>query len=326
MIKSGFDWSVMSLGILATLILGKSLAFTQESAVQSETPLESNIPLPVQEAIDLQSSGRFFELFKLPRFVRRASVTPTLLAGGSTDGLDQMELSASASIMVPDLLFESGALLSITPSISVMNLDGPTGAELPNELNRVGTTFGWMKRPNEKVSYSLSVSPSAASDFQTDENVFRLTAHAMVSYQKSEKVQYVFGVAYLNRNDISLLPLAGMIWTPSEDFRVELSAPRPRIARRIQERSSRGTNMEDWVYLAGEFGGGTWAVERTNGVADELTIRDFRIVLGYENQSTGRLRTRAEIGHVFGRNLEYESDNFAFEPDGALMMRANVTY
>ena len=181
--------------------------------------------------------------------------------------------------------------------------------------------ISWIKRASERTTYAVGLSPSVASDFQTSDNAFRLMGHAMVTHQWQPNVQFTFGAVYLDRNDLNVLPMAGMIWSPNDDLRIEIAAPRPRVARRIWGSSDLADPEEVWLFLAGEFGGGTWAVERNPGFADELTIRDFRLVLGFESTSASGRSCQIETGYVFGRNLEYESDEAEYEPGDALMLR-----
>jgi hypothetical protein len=132
----------------------------------------------------------------------------------------------------------------------------------------------------------------------------------------------VAGVAYLDRDDVSVVPIGGVIWTPSEDLRVELMAPRPKIAKRV----SYDCNTAHWLYIAGEFGGGAWAVERANGRDDVLYYRDWRAVVGLEQTSICGFSGRIEAGYVFGREIEYESNRREIDLDGTSMVRAELSF
>ena len=78
--------------------------------------------------------------------------------------------------------------------------------------------------------------------------------------------------------------------------------------------------------MPGSSGGGAWAVERTDGSADRLDITDWRVYLGVERKIVGGLSRRIELGYVFGRTLEYESDGRQVHLDDTLMLRAGITY
>ena len=49
---------------------------------------------------------------------------------------------------------------------------------------------------------------------------------------------------------ITLLPVFGAIWMPTDMLRFDLAFPRPRVAIRVMD-------DETWIYLGGELGGST---------------------------------------------------------------------
>jgi hypothetical protein len=107
---------------------------------------------------------------------------------------------------------------------------------------------------------------------------------------------------------------------------VELMVPRPRIARRVYWFGSWGDDVEDWLYLAGEIGGGTWAMRRTDGANDVLTYSDLRVILGLERRVLFGIDYRLEAAYVFARKLKYESSGPDLVPSDTLMLRAGLTY
>jgi hypothetical protein len=142
------------------------------------------------------------------------------------------------------------------------------------------------------------------------------------------------------------LPVAGRIWTPKDWLRVEAIFPRPRLATRIGDSSH-------WLFLGGELGGGTWAVERVNpyyvGAShahplyvrshitekqfdDNATYRDLRLVFGWESVTEGSLSSSLEIGYVFNRKLSYRHSvgpifpRGDYEPPDGFMMRLTARY
>ena len=78
--------------------------------------------------------------------------------------------------------------------------------------------------------------------------------------------------------------------------------------------------------MAGEFGGGRWAIERSSGAIDRVDYTDFRVFLGVEHKVLGGLDSRMEVGYAFARKLRYDSPAADVRPDGTLMVRAGVTY
>jgi hypothetical protein len=74
------------------------------------------------------------------------------------------------------------------------------------------------------------------------------------------------------------------------------------------------------------LGGRTWAVERLPGISDQLTLRDYRLSIGWERIRDGGSGVFAEVGYVFGRELEYENTSQVESFGDAAMIHAGITY
>ena len=145
--------------------------------------------------------------------------------------------------------------------------------------------FSLLRPVGDRWFMNLSVTPVVASDFKADQSsALRITGSGIGIYQWSPTTKIVLGVVYLDRQDVSLLPAAGVIWTPNEDWRFELVAPRPRIAWRLGQCAAMYC-VEHWAYLGFEFGGGEWAIVRDSGAHDLVTMRDYRFLLGIERKA-----------------------------------------
>jgi hypothetical protein len=134
------------------------------------------------------------------------------------------------------------------------------------------------------------------------------------------------GVAYLDREDLRILPFAGLIWEPTPDWKLELMVPRPMIARRVRWEGAMGDDVQDWFYIAGELGGGSWAIRRASGLNDVLTYSDLRLILGLERRVLFDVDYRLELAYVFARKVEYNSPSPSFDPSDTVMVRVGATY
>jgi len=214
--------------------------------------------------------------------------------------------------------------LLVVPAFAFNFIDGPPSPDLPPRLYDATLTFRTMGRINQRWAYNLAVTPGVHSDFQQwDARGFRITGYAFAVYSWTPRVQIALGAAYLDRSDIAVLPAAGLIWTPTDDWRIELIAPRPKIARRM---AYFGEEMEDWLYLSGTFGGGEYQIERSGGALDVVTLRDYRVMFGIERKMPMNAGAFLEIGWVFGRTVEYDSATPDFKPGDTALISAGVTY
>jgi hypothetical protein len=80
--------------------------------------------------------------------------------------------------------------------------------------------------------------------------------------------------------------------------------------------------------------GTTWGVERAESIDDQLTYGDWRVVLGWEStprQQPGIPVTRGrkvgvELGYVFSRDFEWDSDGSKIRLEDTLMLRGLVSF
>jgi len=249
----------------------------------------------------------------------------TWLAGGGQRGLGESELELRTVLAFPCPTRDSP--LIITPGFAVHYTDGPAGVDLPPRLFDAYTQFRWMHRLTPRWAVDLAVTPGVFSDFQQgSDDALRITGHGVVAWTCTPTAKIILGAAYLDRQDVGVLPVAGLIWKPHRDAKFELTFPRPRIARRVYWSGAYTDAVQDWIYVAGEFGGGTWAIAPAAGGTDVVNIRDFRIILGAERKVIGGLDARFEVGYVFGRKIEFDTATPDFEPTDTVMLRGGLTY
>jgi hypothetical protein len=214
-------------------------------------------------------------------------------------------------------------ILQFAPRFGWHLLSGPTSTDLPPQLYDGGLDVSLYLPLSKRWSFLGMVGPSVFTDGRnTSSDAFRMTGRAIGFYQWSDTLKVSVGFLYLGRQDIRALPVGGVIWQPSEDLKAEILFPRPKIARRCYHNGDR----EGWVYLVGELGGNSWAIERASGLNDIVTYRDYRLIAGFEFVHGKLYRWLVETGYVFGRQVEYVSDigNTTISPTG--LLRVGFTF
>ena len=215
----------------------------------------------------------------------------------------------------------------ITPGFEVDYLQGPRDADLPPRLFDGYVDFRWLSQVTPKLGLDLAITPGVYSDFdQESGKAFRLQGHGAAAWTWNETTKFVVGAAYLDRPDIELIAIGGVIWTPTDDWKFDLIFPHPKISRRVYWFGRGGDDVQNWAYIAGEFNGDAWAVRRSDGTDDQVVLSDYRLVLGLEHRVLGGLTSRLEIGYVFGRRIKYASDTPDFHPTDTVMLRGGLTY
>lgn len=243
-------------------------------------------------------------------------------AGDGDLGFTDLDLSIVFGFPFP----AKEAPLVITPRFGFHLLDGPNTPDLPSRLYDAAIEWRHMRELSDRWSMDVSVTTGYYSDFEQDnEDAFRITGRGLAVWDWSETTQVIMGVIYLDRGSISVLPVGGLLIQPNDSVRLELVLPRPRIAWRLDSVSQSSVD-ERWIYLAGEYGGGEWAIERANGAQDVVESSDYRALLGIERKRPGWISDRFEIGYIFGREIEFDGPTPDYEPDDTLLLRYVLTY
>ncbi len=235
-----------------------------------------------------------------------------------TDQLSITELDLSATVGFPLPTPNSPLLITAAVGWEVLRNNE---LDLPSDLYGASISFRHLKPLGERWTLDLAVSPGTYGNTETSESLFRVQGRAMGIYQWRPDTKAILGVVYLDRDDIRALPAAGMIWTPTDYLKLDFLFPRPRIALR----GYRDCCSAWWLYLGGEFGGGSWGVTRASGAGDVVTLSDLRLLAGIERESE-LMTLKAEAGYVFDRQLEYTSDIGSVDLGDAAMIRAVVAY
>jgi hypothetical protein len=198
-------------------------------------------------------------------------------------------------------------------------LGGPIQTDMPPRLFDFQIGLQNRKWLSESFGYDVSAVVGAFSDFEgSARQGVRYPSHAVGYYRWSPAADLVFGLDYLDRDDYHMLPVAGVILTPHEDLRLEIVFPHPRAELRISPKQS--------IYLAGELGGGTWAIERTTKTDDVVTYRDLRMLFGIATRNGKEGVSTFELGYVFARDLSYRSSIGNMDLQDTLLVRCSHLY
>ncbi len=237
---------------------------------------------------------------------------------GSGNSLGITTLTARAVLETPRL-----PGVSLRPIFGWHFLNGPRRTDLPGQLYDASIEARMYWPFSERIIGEFALSPGVYSDFNnTSGDALRIVGRAVGYYRWSPDLRLAAGATYLDREDVRALPIAGVIWTPTPDDQLTLLFPQPRIAHRYRK----DADHERWVYLSGEFGGGSWAIQRASGRDDIVSYRDWRLITGIEFKYTDKTSWRIEGGYVFSRELEYTSNIGNYQLGDTSMIRAAFVY
>lgn len=246
-------------------------------------------------------------------------------SGGGSDALGIAHVGVSAMFAAPCLGNHGTFLFSPTFALDHF-YDMPDTLEMADSLYRVGLNVTWMTDINDFWRVMLFVTPGVATDFETSSSdMFRLPGGGVAVWTPTPQWQFSFGVLYTAMEEWSVIPLAGATWQPNENWKFDISFPKPKISRKVESPFSALGPL--WIYVAGEYAGGTWAVELAER-EDLATYRELRLMFGVERAKPkiGELNFQFEIGLAFCRKLEFDDSPITYRPDVGFVERFQLKF
>lgn len=219
----------------------------------------------------------------------------------------------------------------ITSGFSVFDIDAEEMFELPLNLYESSLGLSWMRRINERWTMRCTLGAAYATDGNnTTSDAWQFRGGLFAFNSKSPQWTWIVGALALGRNDIPVVPAVGAIWQPNPRLRFDLTLPKPKVAFLLVDSGPR----QQWSYFGAALNGATWAYERSDGVDDQLTYGDWRVVVGWESTPTplpgmpfsrGR-KLLVEFGYVFSRQFEFDSGIPDIKLADTLMLNTSISF
>src|SRR6185436_9115969 len=119
--------------------------------------------------------------------------------------------------------------------------------------------------------------------------------------RKSPDLLFVWGMEFWNRVHNTIVPHAGIVWSPHERVILQLMAPKSKISCRL------GTSEETaiWAYGSIEYDVEAYQISLTSPVGrdEKIQLDDYRAVFGIRSEREG-LTGLVEAGWVFNRHVK----------------------
>ena len=217
----------------------------------------------------------------------------------------------------------------ITPGFAFNWLEGPVDAQadLPPRVYDAYLDTAWYPRFSPIIGADLGVRTGVWTDFEAvNSDSIRILGRGLGVISISPRMDVLAGVWYLDRNHIKLLPAGGIHWKPGPEWDAYLVFPNPKVRKRFVNVGA----SQWWWYVAGEYGGGRWTIERDPAHFvgdDDIDINDLRVIGGFEWETQTQARGHVEAGYVFDREIRYDSGVPAkFDLDDTWMVRVGVDF
>ncbi len=149
------------------------------------------------------------------------------------DNVGWTDLHADVVTALPFFTRENPII--ITPSYDLHFLSGPDNFDLPPRLNDIAVDFHVFRVYGNHWIADFAVTPGLFADdhsFDSSE-AFRINGRAVGVYAPTVDLKYALGVTYLDGGWSKIVPVAGVIYKPTDDVEYSLVFPTPRISWRL---------------------------------------------------------------------------------------------
>jgi hypothetical protein len=270
--------------------------------------------------------GQPWDLSQSIRFIQDLRLRHTWVEGSDDpNDLDINDTDVAVTFTWPNFL-TTGQPLFISPAFALHLWDGPShmDADLPSKAYSAYLDFQWASDPALQLGAELGFRVGAYTDFDTlNDDSLRLQGLALGVARLTPTMTLKLGVMYLDRNKVKILPAGGILWTPTPQVRFDIFFPQPRLSSYLTTIGQ----YELWWYVAAEYGGGAWTIERADGSSDRIDINDIRVSAGLEWAGPRGFTAFVEAGYVFEREVIYVVDpSDSFDPDDSYMLRAGFSW
>ena len=254
-----------------------------------------------------------FQTEFLPRVLERPRFRHTYLHGSNRSGVDGNELDINdfevATTLTRPNFLGSGQPLRISPGAVFSYWDGPetpsTGFDLPSKAFGLYLGFDHVTDLTKTSGFETNFTVGVYSDYQNfSSDSLRFTGRLLGWQRINSYTVGKLGVEYFDRVRIKLLPAVGIFMSPNPDIKFDLYFPRTKLSHRIPNLGE----YEAWAYVGGEYGGGSWAIERIDGSDDQVDINDVRAFFGLEWIGPRRATGFVDFGYAFERELVFRSN------------------
>ena len=270
---------------------------------------------------------------RLQRLMQQVSFEHTFLYGdGTFDALGWNRTEMAVTFGFP-IFYNPDTPLFVTPGFAFNWLEGPittmpmspSSPDLPPRLYDAYLDFAWHPQLTQWLSADLGVRTGVWSDFEnvTGDSV-RIMGRGLGVLSLGPQYDLLLGVWYLDRNRIGLLPAGGIHLRPGPEWDLYLVFPNPKIRKRYFDWGP----TQWWWYVAAEYGGGRWTIDRRYGTKDDIDYNDIRVLFGLEWETPTQIRGHVETGFVFDRELRYALTGAPsrFDLDNTFMIRAGIDF
>jgi hypothetical protein len=210
--------------------------------------------------------------------------------------------------------------LSTGLQYSLREIDAPASAQLPERLQTLSVHLGAEYQLKDALALGVRVSPGLSGDFRSvDGRDVRVPVAIHATYQASDRLSLLGGLAYTGQNRLPVLPVIGALYRPAEKWAIALGFPRTGVIYK--------PNRTTELFVAGEFSSGEYRLHDPSVGANIISYRDYRVLTGAEFRVASFLKLGVSGGYAFGRKFVFDEGNRSdVNLDGAPFARLEAKF
>jgi hypothetical protein len=202
---------------------------------------------------------------------------------------------------------------------------GSTAAPVPNHLQSMAGVIGVDYMQGTEVGAFFQLRPGFYTQSDVGISSFDVPITLGRIFVVKEKKFYVFGGAYASflRGGSPVLPLAGIIWIPSDNLRLLGLLPTPRLIY------SPTKKIDLWV--GGELVGGSFRTDRNDNIqpaklnGTTVNFSDYRAAVGFVYTMSDSFKVNLDAGCSVQRQFDFGRAGETYRTDPSPYVRLQLS-
>ena len=201
---------------------------------------------------------------------------------------------------------------------------GTTGAPVPDQLQSVAMMLGVDYMHNDDIGAFIQLRPGFYTQSDFDDAAFDvpITLGRVFVLQPDRLYFFAGANAAFLRGRWPVIPLAGLIWMPNDQWKVVAMLPEPRVIYKTSDRLC--------FWAGGELAGGSFRTDRNAAIVPaklngaQVDYAEYRVGGGLIYCPTDNVSVNLGGGYVIERQFDFHRADIKYKADGAPYLRAEI--
>lgn len=177
------------------------------------------------------------------------------------------------------------------------------GLELPSQLGEIAADLGFAMRSSKGTAVQIRLMPGFYSDLEaiySDSFFIPVSCAAIRAF--TPDFSGMVGLEARPGFERVLMPIVGLAWKISDDFRLDAGLPHSRLQWAITPklRTVLGFDWQNTSYSLSD---------PDDASREQITLEDFRTYWGMTLKASDILQFNGEIGRAFNRSIAFDSNS-----------------